>query len=104
MSMQKIIMYWRDIPSMVTIKERRERGKTMLPNRFQHAIDRAAMRAGKGDGDLYIEEWRREVSEIEQQGSLQEMADREAAALAESISEDLLKQMAKNHGYMPGDD
>ena len=84
---------------MVTIKQRRDRGKVMLPNRFQHAIDRAAMRAGKGDSDLYIEEWRREVSEIEVDGSLQEMAIREAALLEQSIDEDLLKQMAKNKGY-----
>ncbi len=101
--MQKIVMYWRDIPSLVTIKQKREKGKAMLPERFQKAIDRAAMRAGKGDSDLYIAEWRREVSDIESSGSLQEMADREMAIIDASISDELLNQMAKNNGFKTTD-
>jgi hypothetical protein len=33
----------------------------MLAQRFQDAIDRAAMRAGKGSSDAYLSEWRRET-------------------------------------------
>lgn len=45
--MQKIEVFWRDIPAQVLVKRGRERGKTILSHRFQAAIDRAAMRAGK---------------------------------------------------------
>ena len=55
-----IRIYWRDIPSQVMAKAGRKAEKVMLPERFQHAIDRAAMRAGKGGSDAYMEDWRRE--------------------------------------------
>ena len=97
--MQKIVMYWRDIPSMVIIKKKREKGKAMLPDRFQEAIDRAAMRAGKGSSDLYIEEWRRVVTDAESCDSLQETAVKEARILEEFISDELLKKMIKNNGF-----
>ena len=54
------IIYWRDIPAQVIGQQGRKRFKLELPRRFAEAIDRAAMRAGKGSSDLYLEEWRRE--------------------------------------------
>ena len=54
--MQKIEVYWRDIPAQILVKSGRVRGKAMLSHRFQAAIDRAAMRAGKGGSDEYLEE------------------------------------------------
>ena len=45
------IMYWRDIPSQVIAKIGRRSAKVPLGSRFQEAIDRAAMRAGKGSRD-----------------------------------------------------
>jgi len=54
-----ITVYWRDIPSQVIAQAGRKRVKQVLGERFQKAIDRAAMRAGKGSSDLYLEEWRR---------------------------------------------
>ena len=50
-----VIIYWRDIPSQVTVQEGRKRAKKLLPARFQEAIDRAAMRAKKIDSDAYLE-------------------------------------------------
>ena len=44
---QLIKMYWRDIPAQVIAKRGRKTAKVMLASRFQEAIDRAAMRAGK---------------------------------------------------------
>ena len=38
----------------------------MLEHRFQEAIDRAAMRAGKGSSSAYIAEWRRETELIKE--------------------------------------
>ena len=43
-----ITILWRDIPSQVVAKRGRQTLKTKLSPRFQIAIDRAAMRAGKG--------------------------------------------------------
>lgn len=53
------LIYWRDIPAQVVVKRGRDTAKAKLSNRFQEAVDRAAMRAGKGSSDLYLAEWRR---------------------------------------------
>ena len=63
MAAKLITVYWRDIPAQVIAKKGRESAKLMLSNRFQEAIDRAAMRAGKGGSDAYMAEWRREPTE-----------------------------------------
>ena len=56
-----IVVYWRDIPAQVIGREgRRSAFKKVLPERFQNAIDRAAMRAGRGSSDAYMADWRRE--------------------------------------------
>ena len=61
MSSRLIIVYWRDIPAQVIAKKgRKTAAKIALSERFQIAIDRAAMRAGKGSSDHYLEDWRRE--------------------------------------------
>jgi hypothetical protein len=54
-----VIVSWRDIPVQVIAKAGRRTAKRPLPNRFQEAIDRAAMRAGLRDSDAYLAEWRR---------------------------------------------
>ena len=53
------LILWRDIPAQVVVKRGRETAKAKLSARFQEAVDRAAMRAGKGSSDLYLAEWRR---------------------------------------------
>lgn len=53
------IVYWRDIPAQVIAKEKRTTAKRVLPERFEKAIDRAAMRSGARDSDAYLAEWRR---------------------------------------------
>ena len=53
------LIYWRDIPAQVVVKRGRETAKAKLSARFQEAVDRAAMRAGKGSSDAYLAEWRR---------------------------------------------
>ncbi|MDZ7840292.1 MAG: virulence factor [Gammaproteobacteria bacterium] len=58
------IVYWRDIPAQVIGKAGRRTVKKQLSERFQVAIDRAAMRAGRGSSDLYLSEWRRETREL----------------------------------------
>jgi Virulence factor len=54
-----VIVSWRDIPAQVIVKAGRRTARRPLPDRFQEAIDRAAMRAGLRDTDAYLAEWRR---------------------------------------------
>jgi hypothetical protein len=54
-----IIISWRDIPAQVIVKRGRETAKVQLSHRFQEAVDRAAMRAGKGSSDAYLADWAR---------------------------------------------
>lgn len=56
---QLTILYWRDIPAQVIAKAGRKSAKRQLPNRFQEAIDIAAMRSKAHDAGTYLEEWRR---------------------------------------------
>lgn len=55
-----VVLYWRDIPSQVVASAgRRNQAKVLLPDRFQQAIDRAAMRGKAADTDSYLADWRR---------------------------------------------
>jgi len=53
------IIAWRDIPAQVTAGKGRNAARAPLSERFQEAIDAAAMRAGLIGTDAYLEEWRR---------------------------------------------
>jgi hypothetical protein len=53
------IVYWRDIPAQVIVRQGRRTAKVQLSERFEKAIDRAAMRGGARDTDAYLAEWRR---------------------------------------------
>ncbi len=53
------IVYWRDIPAQVIVKAGRSNAKRQLSERFEKAIDRAAMRAQLRDTDSYLSEGRR---------------------------------------------
>ena len=92
-----ITVLWRDIPAQVTAKAGRKTAKIQLPDRFQEAIDMAAMRAGKGSTDEYLEDWRREQCDCDD--ALQEVVDREAARIDETFTTELLQQIVKNKGY-----
>ncbi len=58
-----IVVWWRDIPAQVIVKKGRASVKKPLADRFQLAIDRAAMRAGRGSSDAYLADWRRSAPE-----------------------------------------
>ncbi len=96
--MQKIIVYWRDIPAQVIFKDGRRRGKAVLSQRFQECIDRAAMRAGKGGSDQYMEDWRRESSAFDGGGDLQTLAEQEAAVIEARYSDEDLAALARASG------
>lgn len=95
---KQILIYWRDIPAQVIVQQGRRREKVKLSNRFEKAIDRAAMRAGKGSSDLYLEEWRRESSMIETDEDIKVVAEQQACILELEFSDERLQQLIRNHG------
>ena len=54
-----VIVFWRDIPAQVIVGKGRRAAKVQLPERFEQAIDRCAMKIGARDSDAYLAEWRR---------------------------------------------
>ena len=50
---------WRDLPSMVAARDGEQTAKAQLPQRFQEAIDEAAMRLGDTGADDYLAGWTR---------------------------------------------
>ncbi|MCY3576813.1 MAG: virulence factor [bacterium] len=56
-----VVICWRDIPAQVNAGSGSSKIQRILPRRFQRAIDRAAMVAGKTQASQYVGEWRRKV-------------------------------------------
>jgi hypothetical protein len=77
------IMYWHDIPVQVRAGGRQDRVSAELPQRFQVAIDNAAMAAGLVGSDAYIEVFRWGEAQT-REGSPAEVA---AAVVAELDAE-----------------
>ena len=93
---KKIIIFWRDIPSQVVVKQGRISVKKQLSKRFMEAIDSSAMRAGRQGSEEYLEDWRREIETCN--GNPQTIADITAEELENSFSNDILKTLIKNKG------
>lgn len=92
-----IIISWRDIPAQVIVKRGRETAKVQLSQRFQEAVDRAAMRAGKGSSDAYLADWKRSPPRACGE-ELQAEADAEAARLEARYSDEDLERMIRAKG------
>jgi hypothetical protein len=91
-------IFWRDIPAQVIGQRGRVRTKRELPRRFAAAIDRAAMRAGKGSSKAYLEEWRRESRVIgdDVEAAVRDEVDR----LVAQFPDDVLEAAVKAGGVM----
>ena len=96
-----ITVYWRDIPAQVIAKERRESVKIPLSGRFAEAIDRAAMRAGKGSSDAYLADWKRVT--VPCGGDLRAEAEAVATRLEGEYDKDRLLALIRNKGDEPGE-
>jgi len=95
------IISWRDIPAQVIVKRGRESAKVQLSARFQEAVDRAAMRAGKGSSDAYLADWKR--SEPRACGEdLQAEAAAEAARIEARFSDTDLETLIRAKGLAEG--
>ena len=56
------IVMWRDIPAQVIVKQGGNSAKRPLEERFEKAVDKAAMRACLYVSDGYLSEWRRDTT------------------------------------------
>ncbi|MDH3490756.1 MAG: virulence factor [Gammaproteobacteria bacterium] len=95
--MAKLIsIYWRDIPAQVVGREGRKNVKQQLAPRFAMAIDRAAMRAGRGSSDAYLADWRRETEIVT--GDLEALVAERVAMLESRFSDEYLESVVKAGG------
>ena len=94
-----ITVLWRDIPAQVIAKQRRDSAKVKLSERFADAIDRAAMRAGKGSSDAYLSDWRRNT--VACGDDLKVEAEAAAAKLESEYDAERLLALIRNKGDEP---
>ena len=93
------VIWWRDIPAQVVAKDRREAHKVVLHPRFQVAIDKAAMKAGRKAFGDYIEDWRREAQPCGD--DLEAAANAEAARLEAAYTKAVLARLVAAGGVDP---
>ena len=92
------IVYWRDMPAQVLVGKGRRAAKAPLPERFEQAIDRAAMKVGARDDDAYLAGFRK-VDEGEVTGDPAEAATTRAAEIDATYDTDRLKTLIANDGW-----
>lgn len=91
------IIFWRDIPAQVKARSGRTRLAKPLGDRFQQAIDEAAMRSGMSGTDEYLQEWRT-ADALDQDGEPEAIIDRLVAQLETEYTPERLKKLASGGG------
>lgn len=92
-----IVVYWRDIPAQVIVKAGRQTAKRQLDERFEKAIDRAAMKAKLRDTDSYLAEWRR-AEPVDCGDDLEAEAQSAADRFETDFDKDRLDRLVANGG------
>jgi cvfA/B/C family virulence factor len=94
-----ITIWWRDIPMQVIAREGRRTEKRVLDRRFQIAVDKAAMKAGKKSYGDYIEEMRRDERACGE--DIEVEANAEAARLDGAYTKEVLRDRVATGGEGP---
>lgn len=92
------IVYWRDIPAQVIVGKGRRGAKAKLPERFEQAIDRAAMKTGAAGSDAYLAEWRK-AAPFSVDGEQSEVAASEAERIDAEYDQTRIKALIANDGW-----
>ncbi|MBF9036355.1 hypothetical protein HKCCE2091_19115 [Rhodobacterales bacterium HKCCE2091] len=92
------IVYWRDIPAQVIVGKGRAGAKRPLPERFEQAIDRCAMKVGARETDAYLAEWRKAPA-YDADGEPTEIAAAEAERLDASYDTARLNALIAADGW-----
>ncbi|WP_375552574.1 virulence factor [Rhodophyticola porphyridii] len=95
------IVYWRDIPAQIIVGKGRRGSKAPLPERFEQAIDRCAMKVGAKDDDAYLADWRK-AEPFGVEGEPDEIAATQADLLDRTYDQDRLKTLIANDGWESG--
>ena len=93
-----IVVYWRDIPAQVIVGKVRKAAKVQLPERFEQAIDRAAMKIGAEDTDSYLADLRKAPA-YEVEGEQADVAQSEANRIDDEYDQTKIKQLIANDGW-----
>ena len=96
----KVIVYWRDIPAQVMVKQGRKAARRELPERFITAIDACAMKVGAKDSDAYLAEWRR-GEPVPVGDDLEAEADAALASLEAEFDRERVAALVANEGREP---
>lgn len=91
------IVYWRDIPAQVIVGKGRRGAKKQLNERFEQAIDRAAMKSGAAETDDYLAEWRKAAPYVVD-GDPAEIAEAEAAKIEAEYDRERIIALVNNDG------
>lgn len=91
------VVYWRDIPAQVIAKAGRRTAKRELGQRFQEAIDRAAMRGKAHTTDAYLADWRRGAA-TPCGDDLEAAADASAGEIEAAYDAARLEALVRNDG------
>jgi hypothetical protein len=94
-----VLISWRDIPAQLTGRNGADRHQVMLPHRFQKAIDRAAMVAGKKTAQDYVGEWVR--STVPFDGDIGEAVRDHATRIEAAYPNERLHRLVNNGGWDP---
>lgn len=92
------IVYWRDIPAQVIVGKGRRGSKRQLEERFEQAIDRAAMKVNAKDTDAYLAEWRK-ADPYQVEGEPDAIAEAEALRLESEYTQSRIKALIENDGW-----
>ncbi|MEL6125262.1 MAG: virulence factor [Pseudomonadota bacterium] len=92
------VVYWRDIPAQIIVGKGRRGSKMPLPERFEQAIDRCAMKVGARDSDAYLSEWRK-GDPYPVDGEADAVAQAEATRLDLEFDTDRIKLLIANDGW-----
>lgn len=92
------LVCWRDMPAQVIVGKGRRASKMVLPERFEQAIDRAAMKVGARDSDAYLAEWRK-LPLDPQEGDASDIAARESARIDAQYDPERLRALIDNDGW-----
>ncbi len=92
------IVYWRDIPAQVIVGKGRRGVKKQLPERFEQAIDRCAMKIGAAGTDAYLAEWRK-AAPVTVEGEDEDVAASEAARIDTEYDKERIKALIDNDGW-----
>ena len=90
------VIYWRSVPAQITARDGSSSARAKLSDRFEKAIDAAAMKAGLLGQDEYLAEWRQVTRPCG--GDLERELSDEAARIESEFTTEVLRRLVRSAG------